>query len=148
VDELVVGRDAELVHGNHARILPALFEVDSLDVGEAAEDRVGAAGKECWEQVEGNVDLGDVVGGEPDSVEDRVEIVRLVRDSGGRDRLALKVADVRDPGLGKRDQRRERPIDQGRDGDDRQPLILGEEDLGLKGDREVGATGRNLADRG
>ena len=38
-------------------------------------------------------------------------------------------------------------MDERRDRDHRQALVAGEQDLGLVGDRQVGAPGRDLADR-
>ncbi len=42
-DELVVGRDSELVHGHDARVKTPLLEVDPLDVPVAAEDGIDLA---------------------------------------------------------------------------------------------------------
>ena len=60
-DELVVGRDAELVDRDDARVAAALGQVDALDVAEAAEHRVGAPGEHRGQQAEADVDLLDVV---------------------------------------------------------------------------------------
>ena len=111
--------------------MTALGEVDALDVEKAAEDRVGASREQRRQEVEADVHLGDVAGGEPDLVEDRLEVIGLVGDPRGRHRLALQVADVGDPGLGERDQRGERAVDERRDGHHRQALLLGEQNLGL-----------------
>ena len=54
-DELVVGRDAELVDRDDARVESALLEVDALDVPEAAQDRVDPAADQGGEQVEADV---------------------------------------------------------------------------------------------
>ena len=78
---------------------------------------------------------------------DRVEVGGLVGDPGGRDGLAGEVGRARDPRLGQRDQRGQRPRDEGGDRDHRQPLVAGEQDLGLVGDRQVGPPGGHLADR-
>ena len=55
-DQLVVGRDAELVDRGDDRVFAALAQVDALDVAEAAEHRLGAAADQRRQQAEADVD--------------------------------------------------------------------------------------------
>ena len=134
--------------GSHAGIFASLGQVDALDVEEAAEHRVGAAGDHRRQQVEPDVDLVDVIGGEPLLVEDRVQEGRLVRDAGGGDRLAAQVGDVCDPGLlGSEISEVSGCGTSAADGGHRQALVAREHHLGLVGDRQVDLAGGHLLDR-
>ena len=88
-DQLVVGRDAELVDRGDDRLLAAFAQVDALDVAVAAEHRLGAAADQGREQAEADVDRLDVGGGELGAGEDRLQEGVLVGDAGGGDGLAL-----------------------------------------------------------
>jgi hypothetical protein len=90
-DELVVGRDTELVDRDHPGVEPAQREVDPLDVPEGAEDRVDLAADQGRQQVEPDVHLVDVRRSEVRGREDRLQIVGLVRDPRRADRLAVEV---------------------------------------------------------
>ena len=59
-DELVVGRNAELVNRDDPRVEAAEAQVDPLDVPEASEDRVDLAADQRRQQVETDVHLVDV----------------------------------------------------------------------------------------
>ena len=129
------------------RGLGLLGEVDALDVEEAAEHRVGAAGEQRRHEVEADVHLLDRVGVDAGVAEDRLEVGVLVRDPGGDDGLALEVGRLLDARVGQRDQRGQRPVDERRDGDHVEALVAGEHHLGLVGDRQVGLPGGDLLDR-
>ena len=61
--------------------------------------------------------------------------------------LPSRSAGSLDARLGQRDQRGQRAVDEGRDGDDVEALVAREHDLGLVGDRQVDLSGRDLLDR-
>ena len=92
-------------------------------------------------------DLLTSEGSSPALREDRLQVVALVGDAGGRDGLAAQVGGARDPGRGQRDQRGQRLVDDRGDRLDVEPLLAGEQHLGLVGDREVGAPRGDLLDR-
>ena len=99
-DELVVGRDSELVHGHDTRVETPLLEVDPLDVPVAAEDGVDLPPDQGGQQVEADVDLAGRRRGKPGRLEDGLEVVALVRDPCGPDRLALEVGGAAIPPFG------------------------------------------------
>src|SRR3954451_14252944 len=80
-------------------------------------------------------------------MKDRLQVVALIRDPGSPDGLALKGGGVGDPALGQRDQGGQGPVDDGPDRLHVQPLVAGQQHLGLIGDRQVGAPGGDLLDR-
>ena len=82
------------------RMEAALGEVDALDVEEAAEHRVGAAGDDGRQQalLRRRPTLTSLAPS-PARLEDRLQEGRLVGDPGGGDRLALQVGDVLIPAL-------------------------------------------------
>ena len=146
-DQLVVGRHSELVDRDDARVESPLLKVDALDVPEAAQNRVDPPGDQGGEKVEADVDLVRGRGRQARGLQDRLKVVRLVRDSGRPDGLPPQVGAGRDAGLREGDQRGQRLIDDGAHRLDVQPLVLGEQDLGLVGDGEVGAPRGHLLDR-
>src|SRR4029453_13563934 len=127
-----------------ARIEAPLLEVHSLDVAEAAQDGVDLAADQRRQQVEADVDLLDGRGGDSGELLDLLPGVALVRDARGADGLSGEVRGARDPALGQRDQRGKWRVDHRRHRLDLEPLLVGEQNLGLVGDREVYATGRYL----
>src|SRR5206468_1900355 len=98
-------------------------------------------------QVEADVALLDRVGIDVRVGEDRLEVRRLVVDPRRADALALQVLRVAYVGAGKRDDRGQRLVDEGADGDHAQALVPRAEQLRLVGDREVNPPGRDVLDR-
>src|SRR5207253_4133344 len=110
-DELVVGRDAELVDGSDDGSFAALAQVDALDVAEAAEHRVGGAADEGGKETEADVDRFYILGRQLHPGENRLQEGVLVGDPGGGDGPAFEIGDAFDAGFLQPDQRGQRSVD-------------------------------------
>ena len=92
--ELVIGRDADVLHVDHVRVLVDLGELDRLVVPVRAEGRVDAARQHRRNEVAADVDLLDRVRGNAGMRQDRLQVCVLVRDPGIADALAAQLGAV------------------------------------------------------
>ncbi len=93
-DQLVVGRHADVVHLQDARVLLAPLQLDALDVPERAERRVDLLGQHRGHEVEADVDRVHALGVDAGLLDDRLQVGVLVGDPGRADLLVLEL-----PGL-------------------------------------------------